>query len=164
MLNSFVGLQYHKEGNPSMPTITVSMQRFAGEKLDYRNLSKEDFKALVEKGRHIHFEELNYGTVGDAKFEIYDKAKRIPNLYYVPAGFNTDHLIYVPSMDKKEFTFIEREDLEDNTIVMLCENPDTGLYPAYRNQEGKIEFHNPDLLVVAHYNKVPVDIEEMLKD
>ena len=166
MLNSFIALKYKTQDDSDLPTICAWMDRLVGEKLDYNNLSKEDFKELLknEEVYFVRYPELDPETIELSREQIYNaKKKCIPNKYYVPKGFDKKLLVFDPEEDIfTEDQIEEREDLEDNTIVMLYK--DELSFPAYRNQEGHIEFHNPDLLLVVHYNKVPINWEDMLKD
>ena len=149
MLNSFVALKYNKDYNPTMPTLTCHMDRLVGEKLDYKNLSAEEFKAITEengKTNFIHYPELNPETIEAGRQEIYDSTKKyLPNFYYVPVGFDKSMLYFDDEELDQHFTIIEREELKDNELVMAY--VDDLSFPAYKNQEGHIEYINPDLLL-----------------
>ena len=147
MLNSFIVLKYKTQDDSDLPTICAQVDKLVGEKLDYNSLSKKDFKELLNHAdaQSIHYDELNPETMTLAIQLIYNATKKyLPNKYYVPKGFK----VLLPYGSDIE----EREDLDKNTLIMLYR--DEFSFPAYKDSEGHIQFHNPNLLLVVHYNKV----------
>ena len=146
-------LKYVNDKNPDMPTISVMFIVVMGEKLNYRRLSTEEFNDLI-KGQEVFKSQLDVETVEVARQAFYNNTKKyLPNKYYVPVGFDwKKYLIFDPEVNNVTASqVIEREDLKDNTIVMIYENSMT--FPAYRNQEGKLEVINPELLLVCDFGE-----------
>lgn len=146
-------LKYVNDKNPDMPTISVMFTVVMGEKLNYRKLSTEEFYDLI-KYQEAFKSQLDVETVEVARQVFYNNTKKyLPNKYYVPVGFDwKKYLIFDPETNNVTASqVIEREDLKDNTIVMIYENSMT--FPAYRNQEGKIEVINPELLLVCEFEE-----------
>lgn len=145
MLTSFPALKYKTQNDSDIPTICAWAEQLVGEKLDYNNLSKEDFKELLNHAdaQSIECDELNSETIELARQLIYNATKHfLPNKYYLPKDF------LLPYLNQIE----QREELGKNTLIMLYQ--DEFSFPAYKDSEGHIQFHNPNLLLVVHYNKV----------
>lgn len=143
MLNSFVALKYHNDENPTMPTLTVHMDRFVGEKLDYNNLSDEELQSLIlnEKTNVIHFPDFDPETIEMAAQEIYNNThKYIPNIVYAPEVFDISNLNGI------DYNLYHSKVLKENQLVLLVS--DELAFPAYKDLNNNIEIHNPGLLIL----------------
>lgn len=145
-MESFVALKYNDYNNSDMPTINVYMDRVVGEKLDFNNLTKEEFQELINNVDcpSMTFQELNPETINLGMQAIYDKTKKIiANKFYVGKDFNIEATY---GLLKKENLEV-RDELDDKTIVMLY--LDDLSFPAYKNIAGKVEIINSALLLVC---------------
>lgn len=162
-----LAIQYQKNETTNIPTILSQVVRFEGEYLDWNNLSTEDLNDLIKDTEAVHYLELDPEVIELTAQEIYKATfKTIPNIIYTPEDF-CEEVLYLSNMKGYEdmknyetvYKLIRRPELKNKLIIISA---DDLTFPAYRNEEGKVEVINSDLIKVITYDKIYLDTSRAL--